>query len=366
MAENEWLNKDFYATLGVSKDASAEEITKAYRKLARKYHPDLNKTKEAEEKFKEISEAYDVLNNKDQRQKYDAIRQFGMGGARFTGGSGAGGSYGNADFSDLFGSMFAGPGGGGGQNIRFSTSGSGPNGINIDDILGMMGGMNGMGGSMGTAGAGPAGFGRSGRGSAGRRGNGNPFAAQEEYNQPEKGGNKSADISLSVRQAARGATVFLGSLGNKFKAHIPAGVRSGQKIRVSGKGKPGRNGGQNGDLYIHVTIKPDPVFSLDGDDIRMLVPVTFLESVEGGRIQVKDMDGEEVDFSLPAGSDSGTEIRIPGRGVHSRKGAGDLIAVTKIRVPDRPNKGQRTAMAAAGKAFEGFDQEIVEERIKSR
>ena len=150
-----------------------------------------------------------------------------------------------------------------------------------------------------TAGAGPAGFGRSGRGSAGRRGNGNPFAAQEEYNQPEKGGNKSANISLSVRQAARGATVSLGSLGNKFKAHIPAGVRSGQKIRVSGKGKPGRNGGQNGDLYIHVTIKPDPVFSLDGDDIRMLVPVTFLNRWKGAGSRSRTWMGKRSTFPCP-------------------------------------------------------------------
>ena len=109
MAENEWLSKDFYKVLGVSKEATDDEITKAYRKLARKYHPDLNKTKEAEEKFKDISEAYDVLNNKESRQKYDAIRQFGMGGARFAGGSGAGG-FDASGFSDIFGSMFGGTG----------------------------------------------------------------------------------------------------------------------------------------------------------------------------------------------------------------------------------------------------------------
>ena len=120
MAENEWLSKDFYKVLGVSKDATDAEITKAYRKLARKYHPDLNKTKEAEEKFKDISEAYDVLSNKENRQKYDAIRQFGMGGARFAGGSGQGGFDAGA-FSDIFGSMFGGGAGMGGNDEREQT-----------------------------------------------------------------------------------------------------------------------------------------------------------------------------------------------------------------------------------------------------
>ena len=118
MAENEWLSKDFYKVLGVSKDASDDDIKKAYRKLARKYHPDVNKTKEAEEKFKDISEAYDVLSKKEDRQKYDAIRQFGMGGARFAGGSGAGG-FDASGFSDIFGSMF---GQGAGGTVRVSAS----------------------------------------------------------------------------------------------------------------------------------------------------------------------------------------------------------------------------------------------------
>ena len=119
MAENEWLSKDFYKVLGVSKDASDDDIKKAYRKLARKYHPDVNKTKEAEEKFKDISEAYDVLSKKEDRQKYDAIRQFGMGGARFAGGSGG---FDASGFSDIFGSMFGQGAGGNGSRIRFSTS----------------------------------------------------------------------------------------------------------------------------------------------------------------------------------------------------------------------------------------------------
>ena len=127
MAENEWLAKDFYKVLGVSKDADEDTITKAYRKLARKYHPDLNKTKEAEEKFKDVSEAYDVLKDKQTRQRYDAIRQFGAGGARFAGGSGAGG-FDASGFSDIFSSMF---GGSNGSRVRFSTSGAGPDMGNI-------------------------------------------------------------------------------------------------------------------------------------------------------------------------------------------------------------------------------------------
>ena len=119
MAENEWLSKDFYKVLGVSKDASDDDIKKAYRKLARKYHPDVNKTKEAEEKFKDISEAYDVLSKKEDRQKYDAIRQFGMGGARFAGGSGG---FDASGFSDIFGSMFGQGAGGNGSPTTSTTS----------------------------------------------------------------------------------------------------------------------------------------------------------------------------------------------------------------------------------------------------
>lgn len=146
MAENEWLAKDFYKVLGVSKDADEDTITKAYRKLARKYHPDLNKTKEAEEKFKDVSEAYDVLKDKQTRARYDAIRQFGAGGARFAGGAGAGG-FDASGFSDIFSSMFGGSPMGGGSRVRFSTSGAGPDMGNIFSMF------------TGGAGASQAGFG---------------------------------------------------------------------------------------------------------------------------------------------------------------------------------------------------------------
>ncbi|PWG66027.1 DnaJ C-terminal domain-containing protein [Bifidobacterium callitrichidarum] len=314
MAENEWLSKDFYKVLGVSKDASDDDIKKAYRKLARKYHPDVNKTKEAEEKFKDISEAYDVLSKKEDRQKYDAIRQFGMGGARFAGGSGSGG-FDASGFSDIFGSMFgAGSGmGGNGSRIRFSTSGAGGN-PNINDIFSMFGGAAGQGAQYGNAG----GYG------------------YEEALRPENGEDRNSKIALTLRQAVKGATVSLSVDGKKFKAHVPAGVRDGQKIKLAGKGKPGLNGGKAGDLYLHVTVKPDDTFSMRGSDIVMDLPVTVGEAVAGGKVEVKDIDGNPVTFKVPAGSSSGTELKLAGLGVKRGNQPGDLVGRVQIMVPAKP------------------------------
>ena len=272
MAENEWLSKDFYKVLGVSKDASDDDIKKAYRKLARKYHPDVNKTKEAEEKFKDISEAYDVLSKKEDRQKYDAIRQFGMGGARFAGGSGG---FDASGFSDVFGSMFGQGAGGNGSRIRFSTSGGGPN--NINDIFSMFGGAAGQGGQP------YGGYGQSPYGNAGGYG-------YEEAPRPENGEDRNSKISLTLRQAVKDATVSLSVDGKKFKAHVPAGVKDGQKIKLAGKGKLGINGGKAGDLYLHVTVKPDATFSMRGHDIVMDLPVTVGQAVAGGKVEAKDID----------------------------------------------------------------------------
>ncbi len=292
MAENEWLSKDFYKVLGVSKDASEADITKAYRKLARKYHPDLNKTKEAEEKFKDISEAYDVLSNKEQRQKYDAIRQFGMGGARFAGGSGQGG-FDASGFSDIFGSMFGGGAGNGGTHIRFSTSGGGQ--PNMDDIFSMFGGGAGAG-------------------------SGTPFG----------GGYRSEYREAPLRVD-----------GKQFKTHVPAGVEDGQKIRIPGKGKPGLHGGKPGDMYLTVHVKADPKFSLHGHDIVMDLPVSVGQAVCGAKVKATDIDGNEVTFKVPAGSSSGTEIRIGGHGVPGRDG--DLVGRVQIQVPAKPGLGIKHA-----------------------
>ena len=327
MAENEWLSKDFYKVLGVSKDATDAEITKAYRKLARKYHPDLNKTKEAEEKFKDISEAYDVLSNKENRQKYDAIRQFGMGGARFAGGSGQGGFDAGA-FSDIFGSMFGGGAGmgGNGSRIRFQTNGGGN--PNLNDIFSMFGG----------------GAGGPGAGSAYERYGTDDY----EQPQPENGEDRNSKISLTLRQAVKGATVSLSVDGKKFKAHVPAGVKDGQKIKLAGKGKPGINGGKAGDLYLHVTVKPDATFSMRGHDIVMDLPVTVGQAVAGGKVEAKDIDGNPVTFKVPAGSSSGAEVKLAGLGVQRSNQPGDLIGRVQIMVPAKPG----LAVKHAAKEFD--------------
>ncbi len=316
MAENEWLSKDFYKVLGVSKDASDDDIKKAYRKLARKYHPDVNKTKEAEEKFKDISEAYDVLSKKEDRQKYDAIRQFGMGGARFAGGSGAGG-FDASGFSDIFGSMF-GQGAGGNPNLN--------------DIFSMFGGAEGQG---------AGGYGQQAYGNAGGYG-------YEEAPRPENGEDRNSKISLTLRQAVKGATVSLSVDGKKFKAHVPAGVKDGQKIKLAGKGKPGINGGKAGDLYLHVTVNPDSTFSMRGRDIVMNLPVTVGQAVAGGKVDAKDIDGNLVTFKVPAGSSSGAEVKLAGLGVKRGNQPGDLIGRVQIMVPAKPG----LAVKHAAKEFD--------------
>ena len=351
MAENDWLNKDFYKTLGVSKDADEKEITKAYRKLARKYHPDINKTKEGEEKFKDISEAYDVLKDKDSRQKYDAIRSFGAGGARFTGGAGGGG-FNAGDFSDIFGSMFGGGGGNCGSHIRFSTNGGGSHGAGFDDIFSMFGG-----------GAGNGGFG-------GGRGYGDysdgAYAGYRPAPHPEDGDDLSSKITLTFRQAVKGATVSLKAAGKKFKTKVPAGVKNGQKIKIAGKGKPGQHGGKPGDMYLTVTVTEDPKFTMDGKDLVMDLPITVGQAVDGAKISARDFDGNDVTFKVEKGTSSGEEVRVRGKGVETRTGTGDLVGRIQIRVPKHPTMGEKHAAKEFDKACGDFVEELATENTETK
>ncbi|YCH07320.1 DnaJ C-terminal domain-containing protein [Arthrobacter sp. alpha11c] len=304
MASQDWVEKDFYAILGIAKDASDADIKKAYRKLARQYHPDTNSgNAAAEKKFKDISEAYSVLSNPEDRQQYDAIRA--MGGARFAPGAGAGrgGAGANGGFEDLFGGLF----GGGGRQ----PSGAGGIPPEFADLFG------------GGFGGGQTGFQRA----------------------PQKGSDRTATTSISFAGSIKGTTVSLReSNGHVIDVKIPAGIKDGQKVRQRGKGNAGPAG--NGDLIITVNVKPHEFFQRDGDNIRIHVPVTFAEAALGATIEVPTLDGDTVKVRVPAGTPSGRTLRVKGRGVKTSKATGDLLVTIDVAVPQNLNKEAEEAVKA--------------------
>ncbi|GGH42516.1 DnaJ C-terminal domain-containing protein [Microbacterium album] len=306
MASQDWFEKDFYQVLGVSKDVSAVDLKKTYRKLARKYHPDSNPgDTAAEAKFKEISEAYAVLSDPAQREEYDQIRAMGSG-ARFTaGGGGAGG------FEDVF-SAFT-------QN-RGSTA-------DFDDIFAMFNQGGGRGGRFGSGGFGQP--------SGGFRG----------FGGPQRGADVRARTTIDFVTAAKGETITLqGEDGRPFKIKIPAGVADGQKIRLRGKGRPSPDGGENGDIVVEVAVRPHPVFTRDGLNLRVTVPVTFAEAALGATIEVPTLGGDPVKLRVAPGTPSGRVLRVKGRGIVTQKGTGDLLAEVQVAVPSHLDAAAREAL----------------------
>ncbi|AQX79184.1 molecular chaperone DnaJ [Plantibacter flavus] len=298
MASQDWFDKDFYKVLGVKKDVTPAELKKVYRKLARQYHPDSNPgDAKAEAKFKEISEAHSVLGDPEQRKEYDAVRAMG-GGARFTA-PGAGGGQGG--FEDVFGSMFGG-GGGGRQSYSYQQTPQG-----YEDILGGMFGQGGFGQTTG-----------------GFRG----------YGGPTPGRDITAHTTIDFITATQGDTISLQtSEGRTIKVKIPAGVSDGQKIRLRGKGQPSPDGGEPGDIVVTVSVRKHPVFERDGLNLRVTVPVTFVEAALGATIEVPTLGGDPVKLRVAPGTPSGRVLRVKGRGVATTKGTGDLLAVVQIVVP---------------------------------
>ncbi|WP_417563993.1 DnaJ C-terminal domain-containing protein [Microbacterium sp.] len=307
MASQDWFDKDFYKTLGVAKDVTDADLKKTYRKLARKYHPDSNPgDAAAEAKFKEISEAYAVLSDKDERAEYDQIRAMGSG-ARFTaGGAGAGG------FEDVFSAFGQGRGG------RYQTAG------NFEDIFSMFGQQGGGFGS-----------GRFGEPTGGYRG----------FGGPQRGADVTAHTTLDFTTAVTGETISLaGEDGRSFKVKIPAGVADGQKIRLRGRGRPSPDGGESGDIVVTVTVRPHPVFTRDGLNLRVTVPVTFTEATLGATIEVPTLGGDPVRLRVAPGTPSGRVLRVKGRGVASKKGTGDLLAEVQVAVPTHLDDAARAAL----------------------
>ena len=321
--------KDYYAILGVSKTADADEIKKAFRKLARKYHPDVNPdNKAAEAKFKEVSEAYEVLSDKDKRTKYDQFGQYWQQAGRAGGGmptgapGGAGGfdfgAYGSFDdfINELLGRMGGGFGGPGGPSAgRTSQSYSyqqrpGSTGFN-------------------TGGFGNSGFGfdpRTAGGAAGRAG-GKKSSGRGPLDQE-------AELKLSMSEAFRGVQKRFSIGGESVTVSIPAGVKAGSKIRLKGKGARNPQNGQRGDVYLTVSLMPRGFFEFDGDNLVCEVPIAPDEAVLGAKIPVPTPDGS-VTVSVPAGVKSGQSLRLRGKGWPSKKSSSrsDLLVKVVITPP---------------------------------
>ena len=283
------MARDYYEVLGVSRDASADQIQQAFRTLARKHHPDVNKDPGAEDRFKEINEAYHVLSDPETRKRYD---RFGEDFRKVPDdweervGAGAGGFRGEPT----------------GARVRYGQGFGG--GINIEDLLGdMFGGGGGFG--------------------------------------PMPGADQEAMLELTVEEAYRGGKRQL-SLGDRsYTVNIPAGVLDGQRIRLAGEGGRGGGNGPAGDLYLVVRIKPHPRFRLDGRDITVDLPVSPWEAVLGTTVAISTPGGE-AKVKVPQGSSTGRRLRLRGEGMpNPRGGAGDLYAEVKVMVPAKPTARER-------------------------
>ena len=320
------VKRDYYDVLGVSRNADESQIKKAYRKLAKKYHPDTNAgNAEAEQKFKEVTEAYDVLGDKEKRKMYD---QFGHAAFDQTAGAGAG--YGNA------GAGFGGPGGG----FWRTYSSGGPDGGyqeyhfeggNMDDIFGD------IFGDIFNHGSGTGGGGRSSR-SSGFGGSGFRGGSF-----PQKGSNVHADVTVGFDEAAFGCDKVVrlqdptGRSGGvqSLQVHIPAGIDTGKSIRLKGKGMPGANGGEAGDLFLKVTVAPKPGYERKGCDVYTTVSIPYTTAVFGGEAVVGTLYGNVV-CKIREGTQSGTKIRLRGKGIVSVNNPsvrGDQYVTVQISIP---------------------------------
>jgi molecular chaperone DnaJ len=277
MAAKDFYEKDFYKILGVDKKSTPDEIKKKYRSLARDLHPDKTSGDAAlEEKFKAVSEAYDILSDAKKRAEYDEARSlFERGGFRAPTG---GGNYQGGDFSDIFG------------------------GGNPQDIFANLFGGAGM-----------------------RRG-------------PRKGQDLQTESTITFKESIFGTTLDLklstdGKAAQNITARVPAGVNDGAKIRVKGKGAPGEAG--PGDLFIQLTVKPHPIFSRKGENLLLTLPVTFTEATLGADLKVPTLSGEDVTVRLAAGTPTGRVLRVKGRGITKGHTVGDLLITIEVQVPRR-------------------------------
>jgi len=379
VSTKDYLEKDYYKVLGVSKDASSAEIKKAYRKLAREYHPDANKNNPtAEAKFKDISEAYGVLSDGKRRNEYDEARAlFGSGGLRFPGGAGgrpggAGGGF-TFDLGDLLGQTGAGggPGGlgdifGGLFNRPRTTAQAARRGADVESevSLDFVESIHGVTVPLRMTSEAPCSVCRGTGAKAGTVPRVCPECAGTGHSSTNLGGFSLSEPCRTCR--GRGLVVddpcevCHGSgrapSTRTMNVRIPAGVRDGQRIRLKGKGAPGEFGGPAGDLYVTVHVLPHPVFGRRGDHLTVNVPVTFPEAALGAEIKVPTLGSAPVTLKLPPGTTNGRTFRVRGRGVARKDGTrGDLLATVEVAVPQKLDAKARAALSAFADATAGDD-----------
>jgi molecular chaperone DnaJ len=366
MSTRDYIEKDYYKSLGVPKDASAADIKKAYRKLARQYHPDANKgDASSEERFKEISEAYDVLSDEKKRKEYDEARTlFGGGGFRVPSG-GAGGAGGVPfDLSDLFG----GGGGGGGLGDLFggifrnrggATAARRGGDVEADVTLSFDDAVHGVTVPVQLTGTGSCptchGSGAkpgtathvcpqcSGTGMSSRNAGG--FAFAEPCRECRGRGLLVDDPCMTCHGSGQALST------RTLRARIPAGVADGQRIRLAGKGQPGAGGGPAGDVVVNVHVRPHRVFGRKGPNLTLTLPVTFPEAALGATVKVPTLDGPPVSVKIPPGTSSGRTLRVRGKGVTKRDGTkGDLLVTVDVAVPQKLSDEAKAALSSYAEA----------------
>lgn len=330
--------RDYYDVLGVSRSASASEIKKAYRKLAKKYHPDTNAgNKEAEQKFKEVTEAYNVLSDEEKKKMYD---QFGH--AAFDGSAPNGAYQGNAgNYGSGFGGSYSGAyqdANGAYHEYHFNSSDMGDI---FDDMFGNIFHGDESGKGFGSFRSGRGG-GFKGFGSGGSKG----FGGQYYQNAPQKGSDIHADVTVGFDEAAFGCDKII-TLQNpsdgssqSLKVHIPAGIDTGKSVRLRGKGQPGFQGGEAGDLFLKVTVANKPGYERKGLDVYTTIQIPYTTAVFGGEARVHTLYGD-VMCKIKEGTQSGSKIRLRGKGIVSMKNAsvhGDQYVTVEIQVPKYLNQ----------------------------
>jgi len=375
-AQREWIEKDYYKTLGVSSTVTDKELTRAYRKLAKQYHPDTNPN--SEDKFKEISAAYDVLGDAAKRKEYDEVRRLGAAG--FSGGGFGGGGFGGAgapgggtfrvedlgDLGDLFGNL---GGFGGGRRSNRTTGPRRGADVEAELHLAFEDAVRGVTTSVNVAGEARC---------ETCHGNGAAPGTQPVTCPTCHGSGALEDnqglfsLSRVCPQCAGRGTIIetpcptckgtgVTRRTRSVKVRIPAGVEDGQRIRVKGRGAAGRANGPSGDLYVVVHVDGHPVFGRRGRNLTLTAPITFPEAALGTTLTVPTLD-DPVTLRVPAGTPSGQTFRVKGRGVHAggRKGNGDLMVTVDVAVPKKLTDEQRAAVEELARVSDAAPREHLE------